>query len=356
MNLRSTISLRYNRICKRLNLDFWDMDTTSGGRYVGSYGRGTANSLVSDIDMAFEMPLKKYHQYNNHFGNGQSALLQEVKNSISNTYPDTFLAGDGQIVKIKFSDSMYFEVLPVFKKKDDSYIFADSNNGGRWRETNPIPEIKAMNTGNIDTNYNLKRLCKMVRSWKYYCDVPIPSLLIDTLAHRFLNSWPEKDKSYLYYDWMSRDFFHYLANQRSDQTLWFAIGSNQHIWAFKNFRPKAKKAYNISLEAIALQRKEYWWSAKKKWREIYGDRFPVPQEPKSTPKQVQPNPPLAQYKQPLTGLMDGAYQGSLLTGRSDPKPKPPTNSLLTGLGTPKSKPNRNAFLNAILRSKDPLKK
>jgi hypothetical protein len=54
---RSTISTRYLAICTRLNKDFWNVDTTSGGRYIGSFGRNTANDRISDIDMLFEMPL-----------------------------------------------------------------------------------------------------------------------------------------------------------------------------------------------------------------------------------------------------------------------------------------------------------
>lgn len=160
-DLRSKISTRYIAICKRLNKDFWDVETTSGGRYVGSYGRNTANSWVSDIDMVFELPFSTYSKYNSYIGNGQSALLQAVKNSISNTYPNTSLKGDGQIVEVDFTDSITIEVLPVFKNDDDSYKFADSNNGGGWKTTNPIPEIEAVKTGDLLTNNNLRQLCRM---------------------------------------------------------------------------------------------------------------------------------------------------------------------------------------------------
>jgi len=250
------------------------MDTTHGGRYVGSYGRETANSWVSDIDMIFEMPWSVYNQYDSYSGNGQSALLQAVKNSIAIVYPSTYLAGDGQIVKVKFSDNMYFEVLPAFKNKDDSYTFANSNNGGSWKKTNPIPEINAIKTGDNLTNNNLKRLCRMARSWKFYCSVPIPGLLIDTLGYRFLTKWDYKDNSFLYYDWMSRDFFKYLKDQDKDQNYWNAIGSGQLIFCIRNFVNKAGRAYDKSLEAIKDQSQDKNWSAKQKWREIYGQRFP----------------------------------------------------------------------------------
>lgn len=271
---RSTYSTRYLAICRRLNLDFWGYDLTSGGRYIGSYGRNTANSWVSDIDMLFELPWSTYTTYNNYLTNGQSALLQAVKNSISTTYPSTNLKGDGQIVSVTFSDNTKFEVLPVFKNTDSSYTYADSNGGGSWKKTNPVPEIEAIASGDILCNSNLRRLCRMARSWKYFNNVPIKGLLIDTLAYRFLTNWSNKDKSYLYYDWMSRDFFQYLKNQDKNQTIWYAVGSLQNIYNSDNFRYKATIAYNKSLEAIQYQTDNMEWSSKQKWREIYGYRFP----------------------------------------------------------------------------------
>lgn len=272
--LRSTISTRYLSICTRLNKDFWNMDTDSGGRYIGSFGRNTANSWISDIDMLFEMPLSAYNTYNSYIGNGQSALLQAVKNSIAKTYPGTSVKGDGQIVLVKFADDMEIEVLPAWKNKDDSYTYADSNGGGSWKTTNPIPEINAVANGDVLTNYNLRHLCRMTRAWKFYCSVPIKGLLIDTLAYRFLTNWSNRDKSYLYYDLMCRDFFEYLKNQSEGQTTWYAIGSSQTIYNSENFRYKATVAFNKAKEAIQFQRDSKEWSAKQKWGEIYGARFP----------------------------------------------------------------------------------
>lgn len=271
---RSTISTRYLAICTRLNKDFWNMDTSHGGKYVGSFGRNTANGRVSDIDIVFEMPTSVYSTYNSYHGNGQSALLQAVKKSIAATYSTTELKSDGQIVQVAFTDTMKFEVLPVFSNGSSGYIFADSNNGGTWKTTNPIPEIDAVASGDELTNNNLRHLCRMIRAWKHYCSVPIKGLLIDSLAYRFLTNWPSRDKSYLYYDLMCRDFFEYLKNQLETQTTWYAIGSGQAIFNPENFRYKATLAFNISKDAIQYQRDNKEDLAKQKWREIYGYRFP----------------------------------------------------------------------------------
>lgn len=250
------------------------MDTTHGGMFIGSYGRKTTNSWVSDVDMLFEMPQSLKDQYDNYTGNGQSALLQAVKNSIAKTYSNTYLKGDGQVVTVKFSDNFLFEILPSFKQKDESYLYPDANSGGSWKNTNPKPEIEEIRSGDKILNRNLKRLCRMSRAWKYYNNVPIKGILIDTLAYRFLLQWEYSQRSFLYYDWMSRDFFNYLKNQPEGQTIWYALGSYKNIDNTDDFRYKAKVAYNKSLEAIELEEKKYYYSSKQKWREIYGYRFP----------------------------------------------------------------------------------
>lgn len=114
----------------------------------------------------------------------------------------------------------------------------------------------------------------MARAWKDTWNVPIGGLLIDTLAHNFLSQWEYKDKSYVYYDWMSRDFFAYLKDQNPDKNYWLALGSNQYVYRKGSFEYKALRCYNISLEAISYQNNDQYWSAKQKWREIYGTKYP----------------------------------------------------------------------------------
>ena len=61
---RSLISVRYRNITRRLNLDFWNTSSeVAHSLYVGSYGRNTAIEGFSDLDMIFELPPAKYHQY-----------------------------------------------------------------------------------------------------------------------------------------------------------------------------------------------------------------------------------------------------------------------------------------------------
>jgi len=270
-----TISYRYKRITNQLNYDFWGYENnTYHSIYTGSYGRDTAIEGFSDLDMLFWLPPSDHSRFDNHEGNGQSAMLQEVRSSIRKTYPNTEVSGDGQVVVVSFDDGMVFEVAPGFELTDDRFKCPNSNDGGRWYITDPRAEQNAINKKNDAWNLNLKRLGRIARAWKREWNVPMGGLLIDTLAYNFLEEWKNKDKSYWWYDWMSRDFFYYMMNQNPEQSYWLAPGSNQFVWRKGDFEYKAKRCYNISLEAIEADSKGYEYTRNSKWREIYGSYFP----------------------------------------------------------------------------------
>ena len=112
---KDSISTRYKAITKRLNTDFWVTNSdTSHSLYVGSYGRNTAISGFSDLDMIFQLPYSTYEQYDNYGGNGQSALLQAVRMSIKKTYSTTNIGADGQVILVSFNDGLTFEIVPCF--------------------------------------------------------------------------------------------------------------------------------------------------------------------------------------------------------------------------------------------------
>jgi hypothetical protein len=272
-----TISTRYKAITKRLNTDFWDTTSeTSHSLYVGSYGRNTAIQGTSDLDIVFQLPYSEYVKYNAYSGNGQSALLQSVKASMVKTYSGSEIGGDGQVVAVRFSDGITFEVLPAFKNTDDSFTYPDTTGGGKWRTTNPRLEMTAFRERDANCNGNLVRLGRMMRSWKRMWDVPIKGLLIDTLAYQFIEGWANKDKSFVYYDWLCRDFFKWMSEQSADQEYWKAPGSGSYVYGKGLFQYKATRCYNISLEAIAheVATPKQEWSAKQKWRSIFGTVFP----------------------------------------------------------------------------------
>lgn len=105
-DIRDTISKRYRTATRAINKEFWNSQSdTQHSLYVGSYGRGTAID-TSDLDILVELPQRNFNQYDSIKGNGQSRLLQAVRNAILVSYPRSDVRADGQVVKISFNDGM----------------------------------------------------------------------------------------------------------------------------------------------------------------------------------------------------------------------------------------------------------
>ncbi len=97
--------------------------------------------------------------------------------------------------------------------------------------------------------------------------------LAASFAYNFIGSWEYRDKSFVYYDWMTRDFMKYVSEEPSTQHSWKVMGSGRYITCFGSFQSKAKSAYNLAVEAISKET-DYPSTANSKWREIYGSKFP----------------------------------------------------------------------------------
>ena len=256
-----TISLRYGEITAALNKNFRDTESKNANSLqVGSYGRWTAIKGISDLDMLYIMPARSWNEYN--CQRGQYKLLKAAADAIRGRYPKTTVKVDRLVVRVLY-ENFHVEVQPVFEEEDGSFTYPDTYGNGAWKTTKPCEEIAAMSEFDAQKNKNLRRLCKMSRAWKNKHGVGMGGLLIDTLAHNFLQSTSEYDtRSYLYYDYMSRDFFAYLAAE-PNQDRYAALCSKQHV--------KAKKAYDHCVDAINAAGTD---EEDRHWRKVYGRYFP----------------------------------------------------------------------------------
>lgn len=263
------INTSLNEIAKKLNQKYYDNSSTENYLLVGSMGRETSIKGESDIDVIYELPNEVYKRFDDYEDNGQSQLLQEIKNVLKEKYPSTDIKGDGQVVVIAFT-KYKIELVPGFKQKDDSYKYPDTHDGGSWKITKPIAEINA-STNMIENTDTYRDICQMIREWKANNGVTICGLLIDTLAKEFLDNNDEykttiKDE----YVRLLKGIFQYLSEQDEDRKQWYALGSNQIIENKDfNFIKKSKKALNklnnTPNELSTL-------------RELFGNRFPIDED------------------------------------------------------------------------------
>ncbi|QDA30252.1 nucleotide-binding domain-containing protein [Paenibacillus polymyxa] len=274
---------RYKRILKKLNGEFWGEESEEEHGYiVGSLGRRTAIKGISDMDMLFVLPTELKAQYDGYEENGQSTLLQDVKKVIKKIYPRTVVRGDGQVVVVTMNGAKCeIEVCPVFERTDGAFDYPDTNNGGRWRKTDPLPELAASEVMTDESSGHFIYICRMVRAWKNNKGFKLGGLLIDTLVHNFLNDdkyAKYKDSSFESYLDLYKDLFSYLKNMNKEQSYWLALGSRQHVYNKDGaFVAKAKKAYG-KLKDLTEESEELYDNL----RSVFGNKFPLPEAENAT--------------------------------------------------------------------------
>ena len=108
------------------------------------------------------LPSDTYKKFDAYESNGQSALLQEVKKFLQERYPKTDISGDGQVVVIEFS-RYTVELVPGFKQADGRFKYPDTNNGGSWKYTDPLPEQDTCQESDNNSNGIYFDFCHILR-------------------------------------------------------------------------------------------------------------------------------------------------------------------------------------------------
>lgn len=267
----STVASRRDEITKALNKDFRSKDgCTDYQLMIGSFGRHTAIKGVSDLDMIFILPPGIRSDYDG--DTGPRRMLERVRDDLTARYPNTSVRVDQCVVRVQFASNAFkFEVQPAFETVDGSFDYPDTK-AEDWKVTKPREEIAATKECNDLTSKNMRHLARMARAWKNQNGVSMGGLLIDTLVHRFFSQTSDYDSAGAgSFDLMARDFFEFLKDE-PDKEYYLALGSNQRVKVKARFQPKAKKAYNRCLEAIADEGKA---SANVKWCEVFGNAVPL---------------------------------------------------------------------------------
>ena len=264
---------RLKEITKQLNRKYYSLDElddqeTDNGLIVGSIGRMTAVRNVSDFDYIFTLPSEVYRRFDNYEGNGQSALLQEIKNELLKRYPNTSIKGDGQVVVIDFRDGEKIELVPAFEQSDGNFKYPDSRNGGSWKTTKPKPEIEKCKSLNSNFNNHFTNLTRLIRQWKNHMGFSFKGLLIDTLISDFIDDKSIFEIYYSDYNILLKDIFEYFSNQDKNREYWYALGSNQKIYNNDGakFINKAKQALKKIEDASEEKLTEVY-------RQLFGRKF-----------------------------------------------------------------------------------
>jgi hypothetical protein len=263
-----------------LNRQFWAGPPMPGVFYaliVGSWGKGTRARLTSDMDIMFLLPWAMYFRYEGRLGNKQSGILQEVKNALQPSYPNTPIRADGPTVILDFA-SYKVEIAPAFRQFDASpyndspdfrVMLCDTNYGGRYKPAAPVAEVQKIIRHNEEWNGDLFALIRMGKTWKRNCSV---SFLLEQLAIEFLNQWRHTGKGFSWHAQMIRDFFLFMPTRQNGYSVlpasneWFCFGN---AWV-----SRAATAATAATQACVYERANVNVAAGEEWQKIFGPLIP----------------------------------------------------------------------------------
>jgi SMODS domain-containing protein len=148
-------------------------------------GKDTRVRPSRDIDILFLLPSDVYWRFQRRSDNRQSQLLQEMKYALGQTYSQTTLRGDGQVVSVSFG-STPIEIVPGFRCSNGNIIICDTNDGGRYKTSTSEAEAYELDASDRTWSGNTRVLTRMMKQWQRERNVPLKSFQIERLAVELL--------------------------------------------------------------------------------------------------------------------------------------------------------------------------
>lgn len=151
-------------------------------KQTGSLAHGTGITIYSDVDylasLKGERPLTS------------DTALRKVKECLQRTFPSTSIHVDRPAVVIEFaSGAETFEVVPgwIQRGSGDERVYAMPGRASGWIESAPDAHLNYVNDVNQSPLGGAKKLARLLKAWKYYCNVPISSFYLEMQAARHMD-------------------------------------------------------------------------------------------------------------------------------------------------------------------------
>lgn len=151
-------------------------------KQTGSLVHGTGITVYSDVDylasLKGEQPLTS------------DTALRKVKECLQRTFPSTSIYIDRPAVVIEFaSGTETFEVVPgwIQRGSGDERVYAIPGRSSGWIESAPDAHLNYVNDANQSPLGGAKKLARLLKAWKYYCNVPASSFYLEMQAARHMD-------------------------------------------------------------------------------------------------------------------------------------------------------------------------
>jgi hypothetical protein len=241
----------------------------------GSWARGTAIPAVSDYNIAYELPRRLTENILNLDQGGAIAILALVDRLIKEKFPQAQKRPESGSITVTLSNDIVIDVRPCIRNHAGGFAYPDGRRQGTWRIFDPHLGIEAFRKLDGLTRDNLVFLCRAMRVWRARHDLPLSGILIDTLAYRFIETSPYRQKSFRYQDCLFRDFLGSLAMIDPEQEWWYAPGSREPVFRKGAFETKALEGFRLVQQAMELDAAQQHRAAREVWGKALGEIYAI---------------------------------------------------------------------------------
>jgi len=241
---------------------------------IGSMAKDTGVKPLGDADVLFHLPVDTYLRFKNYAGNGQSALLQEVREQLKQRYPRTDIRGDGPVVVVKFNEEPAVELVPAVLDLSHDLFHADclvpvTRDGGTWEPVDYGAQWEEFTTWDAVVNGQLRRLMRYLKMWRKTTNAQIKSIVLEAMAIEFIKTWDRERTSHNWDDWLVRDFLVYMVDNYV--TTYYMPGIREPIDTGYGWYSAARQSREDAKTACGFKPEEF--SYRYYWRKVLGDKF-----------------------------------------------------------------------------------
>lgn len=271
---REDAKRKYDNVCKTVHKKYYsDIKYDGSTKFLfGSYKLNTnirPITLDQDVDVLFKIPREVYERFDDYDSNGQSALLDEIRKELQKRFSTTeAIKAWGKVILVQFSDGHHnIELLPAYERKDKTFEIPNTEDGGRWEIFDPRSRINQINQSDEDSDGYTKQLIRAIKRWRNnVATLKLESYNIEDSVIAYIDSNP----SYTSLDLSERilEFFKCIKVQIRDSS------NLSHI----------ETAISRAEKAIDYEKDERLRKASEEWRKIFGDEFPLLNDPNNEPR------------------------------------------------------------------------
>jgi Second Messenger Oligonucleotide or Dinucleotide Synthetase domain len=243
----------------------------------GSYRRWTKTKPLKDVDIFCVFHDDERPKYRN--DKAPSVVLGDVEKVLAKKYGSANVSRQRRAVTVEFTDSadeeQSFDVVPAFTKSDH-YEIPDTGTTKGWTETNAKIHFDKAKAANDAFSGEWKGMVRMAKSWNRTKDKIVkPSFLIEVMALQVLRPPFGGDFPYEFMGFFATMADRVVEDWPEPAGLGPPVSDSMNASARAAAKEALTEAHHMMREAIQLSRSGRNGDALRKYRDLFGDRFPL---------------------------------------------------------------------------------